>query len=484
MLAFGAVSLQAAPLISRLDFATQPGGSDLPAGLGPALASFPGQQATDETLHALAEAVTRHYAQHDRPVVIVSLPEGVTDEGVVKIQIDEARVGAVGLAGGKHWPRERWETGLRKLTGRPVRGAELQSELDWLNRHPLASASLVPVPDGPGGVLAPALLFRISDDWPLRATLGYDNDGTPLTGEDRWRAGGLWGNAFGSGTSLAAEAAMGKTADTFSSGSLTWRAPLPWRHELVFSAAAAQTQAQVPHEGATIDVSGETFLASARYIVPWRWSTSGHADISAGFDYKRFDTGLTFGSELAFDQALEVGAFTLSIAPEWQRKNGSHGATLEMEWSPGGLLAHDEDAAYAAAVGGSSASFFLTRGTLWSEWGSGDGPTLGVKLGGQWADGPLLPSEELAVAGTGLVRGYDERSILGRHAVWGSLEARSPQCDFRSRWFSGAGRLVAFAEGGQAWLSSPEGGERSLLSCGVGLRLRVTEKFALRCDSA
>jgi hemolysin activation/secretion protein len=91
---------------------------------------------------------------------------------------------------------------------------------------------------------------------------------------------------------------------------------------------------------------------------------------------------------------------------------------------------------------------------------------------GQYADGPLLSSEEFGVGGIGLGRGYDPSEIVGDHGIAGKLEV---QWNEPRPWkYTEDYQLFAFYDIGKVWNeSSVTSSEKidSLASIGMGARL-------------
>jgi hemolysin activation/secretion protein len=112
-----------------------------------------------------------------------------------------------------------------------------------------------------------------------------------------------------------------------------------------------------------------------------------------------------------------------------------------------------------------------------------------LHVGGQWADGVLLASEEIALASVYAVRGYPERSVLASRGAWGSLEARTPAWEMQKSHIKLRG--IAFADGGwsaddfaTADTADTTAIKDTIASVGIGLRAEVTSHFQLRCDLA
>jgi hemolysin activation/secretion protein len=445
------------------------------------LASFLNQESTEQTVAAIGDVIVRHYQANGQPVVLVSIAPEVSDTGVLSVTIEEGRVGQSAVTGGKHLNTKSWQRAAEAMQGKPLDGIATQSLLDTIQRNPFAANATLSAAPGASATEA-NLQFQVPNTSSWQASLGYANDGVPPLGSNRWRVAAITGNAFGSGTRVGAEVTMGDDTKSYLAETLTLTIPLPWLHELSLSAAHASTEVSITDHGETVDVGGDAWLGSLRYTIPWRSSLSWKHSVYLGADYKHFDTDLTFGGLGTFSQPLETSAVVLGGSSAYQQGALTAGGMLEAAWSPGGLFSHDGTEDYESIVEGADSQFLIIRSGLWTRWELPHAWTLQGRVSGQWADGPLLPSEEASITGMSAVRGYEERSVRGNLAVWGAVEIFSPPfvhpfCRQK------ACRIVTFADAGKAWASEAEEPNESALAAGCGLHVAL-KHCQLRCEVA
>lgn len=97
---------------------------------------------------------------------------------------------------------------------------------------------------------------------------------------------------------------------------------------------------------------------------------------------------------------------------------------------------------------------------------------------GQWADGPLLSSEEFGVGGIGIGRGYDPSEVVGDHGLAGKLELQWNQ-PYEVQYLEDY-QLFGFYDVGRVWndnaTTSSEQAD-SIASAGVGARVDFMNDF-------
>ncbi len=437
---------------------------------------------SEDARTAIAAEIVQWANKHDHPVFYASVypPDA---NGDVTVLLTDGITGTVSVEGGAHLSAERVLKSLRVKSGAPVNSRELQEELDWLQRNPFHKTSLAA---SPGATAAIAdITFSLSNDLPVSFSFAYDNLGVPPLGETRYRSVLQWGNFMGLDQQMAVQYITGNDPGAYQALAGEWIIPLPWRHEIRFSGAWAGTGVSSDFESASLATDGQLWAAALRYVVPVRLTRNQTADIFAGFDYRRFDTDVTFGGDALFANAVEAGAFVLGI--NWKRLAGLKAdyVSAEVSWSPGGLFHAATDDAYQRINPDADASYAILRGSWQSRRPLGEDWQQWNKAGVQLASGPLLPSEDFSIAGASTVRGYSERSVRGKHGAFLSSETVTPALPLPRAWAQQgvAWRISAFADAG--WASpSYHAPDAWLAAAGIGLRARAGDSFSLSCDVA
>jgi hemolysin activation/secretion protein len=120
--------------------------------------------------------------------------------------------------------------------------------------------------------------------------------------------------------------------------------------------------------------------------------------------------------------------------------------------------------------------------TIYKSW------TINLRADGQWANEPLISTEQFGIGGLAGVRGYREGEVFGDRGWRITCEPKSPPVLF-ARVFDQYPLLVRFSifmDYGQAFLIDPNGrqGETSLWGVGGGLSATLGSHFEARVAAA
>ena len=101
---------------------------------------------------------------------------------------------------------------------------------------------------------------------------------------------------------------------------------------------------------------------------------------------------------------------------------------------------------------------------------------------GQWTPNRLMSSEQFTVGGAPYGRGYDYADIYGDRGVAATVELRAGFNPRRAGITYVQG--YSFVDAGKVWNSGPGGARQSLVSTGVGVRVRIGERVTLGVEAA
>lgn len=432
------------------------------------------KEITDDELGVLADIVVDHLHRHHWPVSLVTVwdeDDGLA-QGRVTLQVQQGKIGDIAVLGGT--PRRQLAVARKvaDLRGAPLDALALQRRLDAL----AFSSWLAVTPQVvPGPTLDTAnLALTLRDVSPFSAFASYENNGVEPLGENRYTLGIEWLNAFALGHDLIFATSIADDPETLSVFAGSYRALLPWRHELRLSGYYAESESTADILGIPLDVAGTTWATSARYVIPWRVSEQWRSEWSLGFDLKQFDNQFTFGDISSAPETAGVG--TVVLGTQWFYDKDQNHARFALEAAHGhegwadGQTAH----IYNDFTPGASPTFTYIRADTACQHDFKNDFQANLRLSGQWSDGPLLASEELSIASVNAVRGYPERSIRASKGAWASLEARSPA-------WKGF-RAIAFTDAG--YIADDLSEHDFIASAGLGIRGEITKHFQLRAELA
>ena len=200
-----------------------------PRTLAARLADWLGGPLTDQSLAAMADLILAHYDAEGYPVVLVDAPEQDLSSGKIQILVEVGTIGRVGLSRSKFSESKILRDGLRLQTGELLRRGALEEQIAWYGRSPFRVPRLFVSPG-----LTPAsadLLIGFEETKPWRAYVGYDNAGTELLGEDRFRIG-VAGMTKGEQI-IAWQSLVGAPISSLHAHALHWEIPFHKNHHLL-----------------------------------------------------------------------------------------------------------------------------------------------------------------------------------------------------------------------------------------------------------
>ncbi len=415
------------------------------------LSQFIGKPLRVSDLNELTKAIVLEYNRMGRPVVDAITPEQDVTSGVVQVVILEGKVGRVILDGNRHFSTEVLGGRLRIRKGDPIERDKLLADVDALNRNPYRNVGVEFVKGkNPGET---DIVFRVTEQTPLRAYTSYDNTGSESTGINRWTAGINYGNLFGLDQIINYQLTVGDDFNQFQAHSASWTIPLAWRHEIVLNGSLSLTQPSVDRPG--FDLTGETLSLGAKYVIPLKRKTWLQHQISLGTEFERSNNNLAFGREEVFDRSTDVVqlelAYDATVTDKWGRTRVGASAVF----SPGNITDGNDEAAFSRSRSGADPTYAAIRLNLDRTTPLPLDLRLLSRFSGQLSTGALLGSQQIGVGGANTVRGFPERAGNGDHGFFISnelqLPAISPANMISGGRYNDELRFVAFFDYGIAY---------------------------------
>lgn len=454
-------------------------------GLRESLSRRLGEPLTEDLRSRIVAEIVLRYRGLGHPIVSVTTPPQSVAGGVLRVLVQEGRLGQIRIEGARWFAPDRLRRQIRSPIGRTIDADALAEDLDWLNRNPFRQLELVYTKGSEAG--ATDVVLQATDRFPVRAYTGYEDSGTALTGNHRLLAGVNWGDAFGLDGQLDYQYMTDPRFLFFKAHSLTYTQPLPWRHLLTLIGSYVTTRGDVPQP---FDLRGFNWQTSARYEVPLpKWGSYREA-IDAGFDYKRANNNLAFGGQSVFGGTVDTVQWSLGYNAGLKDSWGATTLRAAVIYSPGGVTAHDTNGAYQLTRSGAVADYTYERIELSRTTGLPYDFTFVNLFTGQLSNATLLGSEQLGFGGYDTIRGYDTRVVNADQGLVLSNELRTPPMSllaaFRAKTHPPDKlQFIGFIDYGLAADKHPLPGEHlstALLGAGPGLRYELASHLTARAD--
>lgn len=448
-----------------------------------AVAAHTGRRTLTE-LQQAAQAVQGLYRDAGYGAVIVYLPAQDLTAGRVALRVVEGRIREIVVVGGQRTTPRSLRDDLPELdAGRTPNLRALDAQVQLANQNPARQMAVVLEPGASTGEVDARV--SVTERPPMAWTLSADNTGNSQTGHWRagigWRHADLWGRSHQ--LSLQAQTSVEKPS-AVRIASVAYSAPVPtWA--LRWDAYAAYSNVD---GGSTATAAGALQFVGRGNVLGMRVTRLlpriGELEqhVTVGIDHRAYlnnctIAGLPEGACGAAGESVAVTPLTIEYALQ---RGGDAAQSVRLALSRnldrGGR--HADAANFEAVRAGAQPAYTTLR---WDAQMLRPLPALGadwrwqLRALGQFTADALVPGEQFGLAGSGVVRGYDEREVVGDNAVAAMFEVWGPEFGSPRAMLGGGWRALAFVDGGRVSnrkdAQCRDGLTRcSLASVGLGLR--------------
>ena len=438
----------------------------------------PGKTVADvEQARASLEEV---YRQAGYSAALVSIPEQTVDEGIVRLEVTEGRLGRVTVSGARFVSgRDVRSTVDGIATGEPLYFPALQDDLQSLNRLS-ADRAVTPIlkPGRRQGQID--LDLRVDDNLPLHGSISVNDQYTADTSETRATASLSYDNLFQRFHSLSLQyttAPENREETEVIAATYLWRfADSP----AVAALYAVDTNSDVATVG-DLNVLGAGRIYGARLVLPLTGENAFFHSVTLGADYKDFTE--TIGDDLFTPIAYTNLSAAYAFGWNAERWSSSYSVTANF-----GVRAFGNDPVeFSDKRFQAEPNYFYLRGSAEHLHRLFAGLGLYTRLSGQYSPGALVSNEQFSAGGATTVRGYLESERLGDHGIFANIELRSPNL---GRFLPGKPRnlfVFAFYDAATLGINDALPGQQThfeLYSAGLGLRFDTETGFSAALDYA
>jgi hemolysin activation/secretion protein len=465
-----------------------------------------GKPVSLSTINDIKMQLAKYYRKRNYPIVTSVVPEQEVTHGVLNLVVIESRLGAVRVENERlpDWePEGGWFNeklfikGIRTKPGELINFQHVAEDVHWMNRNQFRSVDVIY--EQGEKLYTTDIVLKVTDVFPFRPYIGYENSGTKAVGEGRVFAGFNYGNLWGLDHQFEYQFTTKSDfdADEFQVHTMMYTLPVAKFHTVKLFGAIGSTDVEIND---LFRVTSDSYQASLRYYydIPPRVGNFTHK-LELGYDFKDYGSDLEFGGQKINinpndptpDENFQVAQLVFGYYGELLDKLGATNFGISMRYSPGGLAPNsktrylreqqpnvDIDVEYFTGV------ISLDRVTRMPF-----GMSLLLRGVYQFADSSLPYSERYGAGGFGTVRGYDERAASGDEGYNFTAELRSPS--FTPLKYMGVDRLtdslvlVGFFDRAETKILSPIVGDDKhvqMMSVGAGVRYNISGYLSSRFD--
>jgi hemolysin activation/secretion protein len=440
---------------------------------------FLGDAKTIDDVQAARAALEAVYRAKGYQTVLVEVPEQRVDQRVVRLNVVEAPVGRLRVRNARYVEPATLKALLPSVAeGEVPSFPKLERDLALLSRTGLTTVTPSLRPGRTPGTID--IDLSVDDKRPWDFNVDLNNQAAVNTKPWRLTAGARYTNLWDRRHTIGAQWQTAPQApsqvDVFS---LNYTMPLGTPEDPALAFYAVRSGSETPTSIGGLSVVGRQHIAGLRWVQPLPGAEGFNHYFTLGADRKRLLQSELTGS--GGNSEVDYTPFTVGWTAIAATASMTRSADFTAQFSLRGLGNDQDQFRFRRYL--ADASYLWLRADLGQEqrlaaW------TLKSRLAGQYASGPLIPSEQYVLGGAASVRAYRESEQLGDKGLLGSIELRSPNLPAPSTWMLNG---LAFVEGGAVRIDEPLPAQRAsfvLLGAGLGFRLRLSRALSASLDWA
>ncbi|WP_225769178.1 ShlB/FhaC/HecB family hemolysin secretion/activation protein [Inquilinus sp. Marseille-Q2685] len=448
-----------------------------------AIYPFLGPDRTIDDVEGARAALEKRYADAGYITVAVNIPEQTVREGVVRLEVVEARVGRLRVRNSRYYSLGRIKGAAPSLAeGTVPQLAGIQRDSEVLNRLPGRTVTpQLKAGVEPGTVDAD---LNVEDESPFQASVELNNQYSANTKPLRLSGSVGYDNLWQLGHSVSLQYTTApEDPDQTSAIAATYTFRIPeWKESLVLYGITSSSN--VATLGG-VNVIGDGTIVGGRGVLPLPGLTDFYHTLMLGLDWKDFGERQLFGADES-ETPITYTTATIEYNATRPDTQGTTSASLSATFGLRGL--GDPDDKFEQKRAGASADFAYFRAGLERQQILPAEFELTARLDGQLASQPLISNEQFSAGGVSSVPGYLESEELGDNGWIAALRLSTPNL---GQWIDPSvvedWRVYAYGDFAELWLQDANPGqddEFQLASLGFGSRVKLLNHLTGSVDLA
>lgn len=440
---------------------------------------FLGPKKTIETVEQARDALENLYKAKGYQTVAVDIPEQNVKNGVVYLQVVEAKVSRLRVKDSHYFSLGNIKAAVPELAeGSVPNMPKMQEQLAALGNQS-ADRKITPVlraGETPGTL---EVDLKVKDSLPLHGRVELNGRNTSSTSLLRLVSSvhydNLWQKMHSASLMYQVSPQNSEEVDVWAG---TYVMPVPSSDaKLAFYAVNSSSSAQIASAGA-LSVVGAGNIYGARLIKPLPGLDDYFHSLTLGVDHKDFKENLNLIGADTLATPISYLPFMVQYGSSLKGKDSFTSFNVGVNFSVRGL-GNDQQEFENKRFNARSNYTILTGGVNFTH-NLPYGMEFFSRFSGQLADSPLISNEQFSLGGMQSIRGYFETQALTDNGLIGSIELRSPH--LAPSYMDTINKLQAlvFIDGGRGWIKNalpgnPQGNE--LASAGLGMRFQLWKYF-------
>ena len=443
----------------------------------------PGKSFSD--IEGARQALLIAYQEAGYGAVQVVVPEQQVSAGVVKLEIQQAKISSVKVGGNKFFSKENIRRSLPNLReGETPNTRNVTQDLRVANESPAKQVTVFfKSGEQAGEVEATA---QVSDDKPTKVFLSLDNTGSGETGYQRLGVGFQYANLWDKDhvITLQYTTSPDHLKDVSIYG-LGYHLPL-YGYRSSIDVYGGYSDVNSGTVAGLFNVSGSGTVAGARLNYYLDKLGEYEQKLGLSLDYRAFQSNVDFsGTQLGSD--VTVHPISLTYSGQLRLENSGQlgffvGASKNIKGGNDG-----DQVAFNLARNGAKADYSVYRAGANLNYPFTNGWEVQALVDGQYTADALIPGEQYGLGGLNSVRGFRERELSNDYGFRASAELYSPNFANAIKLPNSRLRALVFYDLGYLKRNQALPSEDATIgvaSIGAGLRLSLGRNFNARFDYA
>lgn len=452
------------------------------------LAPFTGAGRDFGTVQEALEALEDAYRSRGFSMVSVMLPEQELESGVVRLKINENRLGKINIEGNRYFNQANILRSLPSLhQGETPNLNAVSQSLKLANDNPAKKITLqLQNSDKENEVDAN---ITVKDERPWKIGVSGDNTGDKQTG--RTRLGFLLqhANIIDRDQLLTLQYITSpEKLDKVNIYSVGYRVPLYALGASIDLIGAYSNVDSGAISAATynMNVSGRGSILGLRYNQNLTRIGSYEHKLILGLDYRAYENSIDLQG-IQLGNNVTVHPLSLTYAGTWTMDNKlSAGFYLtDSQNLPGYWDGRDTNADIENARTGAPRIYNIFRYGANLTYALGADWQARAQFNGQYTRDPLVPAEQYGIGGATTVRGFAEREVTNDQGYSGNVEIYTPDLSRFFGFTAFQSRVLLFYDRGYVSRKDPVPGDiasTEIAGMGPGLRLTDGKRFSFSAD--
>ena len=382
-----------------------------------------GKPLTFAKLQNIKQRIIDCQKRYGRSLVMVTVPEQEVTDGVVVINVIEARLGKITVTGNEWFSEERYLQCISVSQDEVINNASISRDVDYLNRSPWRKVDVIYKPGNKFGTTDVELLAR--DARPIKLYVGSDNTGFKVTDYVRLFAGFNWGNFLDLDHTLSYQYTAAPDFKKFQGHMIYYTAPLLCRD--VINCRFGISRIHMSHKELPDNTHiGRSWQVTPSYTFSLAPVGKWKQEVEAGFDLKSTNNDLTVGEQTVSKSYSTIFQLTGKYNGHINLEAISFNTENDIFYQPWRMGHRMTEESYSTLREDSNLRYIYWRSTSNFLWDNPKNPcAIALKLAFQVSSGSLLPLEQFGLGGVNSIRGYTERATNVDQGAIFSTEVRT-----------------------------------------------------------